>query len=92
MNKADIDLRKTLYSEIVLAGGTTMLQNFPERILSEMKKICSKELKIKIYAPVERNYLCWMGGSILSNLTSFRNMWITRKVNFKFSFKYFKNV
>jgi len=36
-------------------------------------------MKIKIFAPPERNYLCWVGGSILSNLTSFKNLWITKK-------------
>eukprot|EP00828_Plagiopyla_frontata_P008109 TRINITY_DN13973_c0_g1_i6.p3 TRINITY_DN13973_c0_g1~~TRINITY_DN13973_c0_g1_i6.p3 ORF type:complete len:293 (+),score=51.43 TRINITY_DN13973_c0_g1_i6:248-1126(+) len=79
IKKTDIDLRKTLYQEIVLAGGNTMFQCFPERILFEMKKLIAKDTYIKIYAPPERNLLCWMGGSILSNLNSFRNMWITKK-------------
>ena len=47
VSKADIDLRKTLYSEINLAGGTTMLSGFPERLLNEVRKLVAKELKVK---------------------------------------------
>jgi centractin len=38
INKCDIDLRKNLYQEIVLAGGNTMIDYFPERLLSSVKK------------------------------------------------------
>lgn len=79
VSKADIDLRKTLYSEIYLGGGTTMLQMFPERLLTEVKKSVAKDIKIKIHAPSERQFSCWAGGSILSALGSFKKMWISKK-------------
>jgi centractin len=78
INKTDIDLRKTFFSEIVLAGGGTMINNFPDRLLTECRKITSKDIKIKLYAPKERDLLCWMGGSIFCNLGSFKNMWIMK--------------
>lgn len=33
LSKVDIDLRNTLYNEIVLAGGNTMMDGFPERFI-----------------------------------------------------------
>ena len=33
LSKVDIDLRNTLYNEIVLAGGNTMMDGFPERLI-----------------------------------------------------------
>lgn len=44
IKKTDIDLRKTLYKEIVLAGGTTLLNGFPERFINEVRKISPKEV------------------------------------------------
>ena len=33
LSKVDIDLRMNLYNEIVLAGGNTMFEGFPERYI-----------------------------------------------------------
>mmetsp|Transcript_631 Transcript_631/g.1027 ORF Transcript_631/g.1027 Transcript_631/m.1027 type:complete len:187 (-) Transcript_631:42-602(-) len=79
IQKADIDLRKTLYSSIYLAGGTTMMPGFGERLLSDLRKMSPKEIKIKITAPPERKLTCWLGGSILSTLAAFKNMWIKKQ-------------
>ena len=35
-------------------------------------------MKVKIIAPAERRYLVWIGGSILSSLSTFQNMWISK--------------
>jgi centractin len=45
--------------------------------LSEVKKIAPKDVKIKIYAPPERKYSAWIGGSILASLTSFKKIWVS---------------
>ena len=63
----------------MLAGGTTQLTNFPDRLLSEVRKITPKDIKIKLFAPQDRHLLCWQGGSIFSNLGSFKNMWILKQ-------------
>jgi centractin len=79
VKKCDIDLRKTLFNEVILAGGTTLLHGFGDRLLAEAKKIAPKDLRLRIYAAPERKYTCWLGGAILSNLDSFKKMWITKK-------------
>jgi actin-related protein len=35
-------------------------------------------MKVKVLAPPERKYSVWMGGSILSGLSTFGSMWITK--------------
>jgi len=35
-------------------------------------------MKIKVVAPPERKYSVWIGGSILSSLSTFQSMWITK--------------
>ncbi|KAF7636979.1 hypothetical protein Mgra_00003558 [Meloidogyne graminicola] len=77
--KCDFDLRKKLYENIVLSGGSTMFQGFGDRLLAEMKKVGPKDAKIRILAPQERIYSTWIGGSILASLDTFRKIWVTRQ-------------
>jgi centractin len=86
VSKTDVDLRKVLYSEIYLSGGTTMLLGFHERLLGELKRSLPKDTKIKLNVPADRQYLCWLGGSLLVGLPTFQKMWITKKVQFHRSF------
>ncbi|KAH7645183.1 Alpha-centractin [Dermatophagoides farinae] len=79
IEKADIDLRKIFYQNIVLSGGSTLFKGFGDRLLNEVRKIGPKDLKIRISAPQERLYSTWIGGSILASLESFKRMWISRK-------------
>jgi centractin len=44
-----MDLRKTLYNEIVVAGGTTMTQGFPDRFIYEVRKFSPKDAKVINY-------------------------------------------
>ncbi|GAB68568.1 actin II [Plasmodium cynomolgi strain B] len=77
--KCDIDIRKELYSNIVLSGGTTMYNNIGERLTKEMTNLAPSSMKIKVIAPPERKYSVWIGGSILSSLSTFQQMWITKE-------------
>jgi len=74
---SDIDLRRTLYQNVLLSGGTTMMEGLGKRLLNEVKNKCVKDMKIKIMAPPERKFSTWIGGSILASLATFRRMSIT---------------
>jgi actin, other eukaryote len=78
ISKCEIDVRKDLYSNIVLSGGTTMYNGIAERITKEIVSLAPSAMKIKVVAPAERKYSVWIGGSILSSLSSFQSMWITK--------------
>lgn len=95
--KTDLDLRPILYQNIILSGGNTLLENFGDRLLSELRNLQSPvsntqysvwnkqtnptsydtKMKVKIYAPPERKYSTWIGGSILAGLSTFKKMWVT---------------
>lgn len=91
INRVDLDLRKSLFSNIVLSGGSTLCKGAPncfihsrfaliedkgfgDRLLNEVKKLAVKDVKIKIYAPPERKYSTWIGGSILAGLNTFKKV------------------
>lgn len=77
INRTDLDLRKNLFANIVLSGGATLTKAFPDRLLHELQNLAVKETRIKIFAPPERKYSTWIGGSILAGLSTFRKMWVS---------------
>jgi actin beta/gamma 1 len=77
--KCDVDIRKDLYANIVLSGGTTMFQGIADRLTKEITALAPSTMKIKVVAPPERKYSVWIGGSILSSLSTFQQMWISKQ-------------
>ncbi|XP_053623091.1 alpha-centractin [Plodia interpunctella] len=79
IQKSDMDLRKVLYQNIVLSGGSTLFRGFGDRLLAEIRRLAPKDMKIRISAPQERLYSTWIGGSILASLDTFRKMWVSKR-------------
>jgi len=77
--KCDVDIRKDLYQNIVLSGGTTMFENIGARMQKEITALAPSTMKIKVIAPPERKYSVWIGGSILASLSTFQQMWISKQ-------------
>ena len=80
IEKCDIDIKKELYNCVCLSGGNSMFKGFPERLKKEMKVLAPESMKeeIKIFSPPERKFSVWIGGSILSSISTFESMWITK--------------
>ncbi len=49
ITKSDMDLRRTLWANIMLSGGNTMIKGFGDRLLHEIKKLNVKDVKIKVF-------------------------------------------
>ncbi|XP_075304771.1 actin, alpha cardiac muscle 1-like [Odontesthes bonariensis] len=77
--KCDIDIRKDLYANNVLSGGTTMYPGIADRMQKEITALAPSTMKIKLIAPPERKYSVWIGGSILASLSTFQQMWISKQ-------------
>merc|ERR1712124_78210 len=77
--KCDVDIRKDLYANTVLSGGTTMYPGIDDRMQKELTALAPPTMKIKIIAPPERKYFVWIGESILASLSTFQAMWISKQ-------------
>merc|ERR1712055_174510 len=77
--KCDIDIRKDIYANTVLSGGSTMYPGIADRMQKEITAMAPSTMKIKIIAPPERKYSVWIGGSILASLSTFQQMWISKQ-------------
>lgn len=76
--KCDVDIRRDLYGNVVLSGGTTMFPGIQDRMTKEITSRAPSSMKVKVVAPPERKYSVWIGGSILASLSTFQQMWIAK--------------
>ena len=77
--KCDVDIRRDLYHNMVLSGGSTMFPGIADRMQKEICSLAPSSMKIKVIAPPERKYSVWIGGSILASLSTFQQMWISKQ-------------
>ncbi|KAH7826101.1 conventional actin [Monocercomonoides exilis] len=75
----DVDIRRDLYGEVVMSGGTTMFSGIAERLHKELTALAPSSMKVQISAQPERKYCVWIGGSILASLNTFQQMWISKE-------------
>ena len=57
-----------------------MFNGLKEIIEEDVKTLVPKSMKeeVKVIASPERKYAAWIGGSILSSISTFESMWITK--------------
>ena len=79
IQECDLDIRKDLYSNIIMSGGTTLYAGLPDRLEKEVDAMCPQQNMVKIIASADRYYSVWTGGSTLSSLSTFESQWITKE-------------
>ena len=77
--RCDVDIRRELFNNIVLSGGSTMFENIHERLQKEIVRMTPASVRVKMIAPPQRKYSVWIGGSILSALSTFQHLWISKE-------------
>ena len=78
ITRCDIDIRKDMWSTIVMPGGNTMFKGILERMHKEMKALAPDSMTVKIIAPPQRKYSAWIGGSVVSSMSGFSKFMITK--------------
>lgn len=76
----DVDVRPALYSSVVVTGGNSFLQGFPERLNRDLSVRIPTSMRLKMIAcsgAAERRFGAWIGGSILASIGTFQQMWIS---------------
>ncbi|QLG74794.1 hypothetical protein HG535_0H01210 [Zygotorulaspora mrakii] len=78
---SDVDLRASLAHNIVLTGGTSSIPGFSDRLMAELNRMLPA-LKFRILTTgytKEKQYQAWLGGSILTSLGSFHQLWVGKQ-------------
>ncbi|KAJ1109253.1 hypothetical protein NDU88_006616 [Pleurodeles waltl] len=69
-----------LLSNVVVCGGSSLLRGFLERIKKELSLSEKAKTAINVMSSPHRKTAAWLGGSIVSCLDSFQNLWIKREL------------
>lgn len=82
INLCDVDVRKELFSSVVMTGGSSQFNGLRDRLERELLEVGPQAARIKVMAPannLERRFSVWIGGSILASLGSFQQMWMSKR-------------
>lgn len=80
LENLDIDLKPQLANNIILTGSSTLIPRLNERLNNELS-LLNPSLKIRVHSAgntTERKYASWIGGSILSSLGTFHQLWVSK--------------
>ena len=80
ITSCDLSLRRTLFDNVVLAGGSSVAFGMPERLLKEVRALAPEYARVRILAPEGREGSDWAGGSILASLSTFRDVWVSKSM------------
>ncbi|KAM9206653.1 actin-like protein 7B [Dugong dugon] len=70
--------KEEMAANVLLCGGCTMLDGFPERFQRELSLLCPGDSPAVAAAP-ERKTSVWTGGSILASLQAFQQLWVSKE-------------
>ena len=76
INSCDLNVREQLKNNIILSGGTTLIKNFKDKLNENISTFFNKN--IKVITNSNQQYLQWRGGSIISQLSLFRNLSVSK--------------
>ena len=76
INSCDLNVREQLKNNIILSGGTTLINNFKEKLNESISTFFNNN--IKVIAHSNQQYLQWKGGSIISQLSVLRNLSVNK--------------
>ncbi|KAF9605013.1 hypothetical protein IFM89_012969 [Coptis chinensis] len=76
--KCERSLRKHLYENIVLGGGSTMFDGIGNRMRNEISVLCPRTMNVKVIAASRRRHSVWIGGSVRASLSNFKQNLISK--------------
>lgn len=74
ITKCDVDIRRELYSNIILSGGSTLFSGIADRLQREMEDLAPNNVRIQVVAPEKRQHSAWVGGSQFASQSTFQEM------------------
>ncbi|XP_015682142.1 actin-related protein T2-like [Protobothrops mucrosquamatus] len=77
VRKCDPTLRNVLYSNVLISGGSSLFPGLDERMFKGLEGEAPQGVPIKVIAPPDRWFSAWIGASIITSLSTFKQMWVT---------------
>lgn len=80
ISRCDIDTRRTLQSNVVLSGGSTMFPGFSERLTRELRLLAptASQAGIRVIPSKDQKNAVWSGAQVFASLRSMQeDLWIS---------------
>ncbi|XP_066493006.1 actin-related protein T2-like [Tiliqua scincoides] len=77
IKKCDPSIRNMLYGNVLLAGGSSLFPGLDERLFKGLESQAPQGVPIKVMAPPDRWFSAWIGASVITSLSTFKQMWVT---------------
>lgn len=74
--KCDLDIRRSMFENIIISGGNTMFPGFPERLKREVSSMVERGVRVGLVVPSNRSVAAWLGGAVFTSLPTIDDMWI----------------
>lgn len=74
IRRCDMDIRREMFGNVVLSGGTTVIPGLADRLAKEVSSLAPPGVRVRVVAPPERKYSVWIGGSVLASLSTFQQV------------------
>ena len=80
LSDTDVDARKELLMNLVLSGAGSRFQGLDTRLNKELTAMTPSVYRVKVLSGKkgERMNAAWIGGSILTSLGSFQQLWLSK--------------
>ena len=75
VNSIPLELQGKLFKNVVLTGGSSLLEGFSQRILEEFKQ---KEVEIDVFGSKNRSFAAFQGASACALLSGFSGYYMKR--------------
>jgi len=79
IQQCPIDSRRTLYRNIYLAGGTSLLPGFAERLEQELCKIAPSSIFVQVQGSPWRYHSAYLGAQVIASSHQFESCCATRE-------------
>lgn len=77
IEQCPMDMRKEMSRRIYLAGGTTLMVGFPERLEIELQQLLMPRSDVQVHGSEHRQHSAYIGAAVLATLASFEKSIIT---------------
>jgi len=91
ISRCDIDIRRTLLSNVVLSGGSTMFKGFSERLAKELRQYAptASQAGIRVVSSESQKYAVWSGAQVFASLRSMQeDQWIDREDYYEYGVQF----
>lgn len=78
LQKVETEQKREFFGNVIVCGGNSVIQNYQNRLNRELITVSPNNIKVKVIAGADRQFLPWAGGSVISSLGTFQSMWITQ--------------